>query len=428
MEKADSFPLMKWNAITVSATCIIIGLGGFMLGKLTSGKAELTEESRLLKSSERLIQQGSTSDGSDSRTRENVNRPNRPGQQRSDTSFDQKLVNMEEIVRGENALNRGRAMLEWIDSLAPEEFEAAVARFSSLGLTEARMGEYAMLLTAWAEVDPTSALACTTKNTSSGMATGTVLSAWVSRDPEAAIAWAKSNHEGDEANPYMVGIIRGLVGSDPARATALLQEIPFSEERGEALQAMMPHLLQLGAESAKKWISELSDERLRDGAVARFAEELAKQDPAGTASWLMQNLSDTSVRSMDEVYAEWAKKDPAAALANFEGLPEGEARSRALRGIVMLDARNNPQAAADLMNRFPADITDFTVQHFIWNSFEKAPDVAANQIALIQDENRRNRMYQRALPNWLERDQAAAQTWINSANLPASVVEALGGR
>ncbi len=399
-----------------------------MLGKLTSGKAELSEESRLPNGSERLVQQRSVNAGSDTRTRETANRPNRPTQNRGDTSSDQKLVKMEEIVRGENALDRGRAMLEWIDSLAPEEFEAAVDRFRSLGLTEARMGEYAMLLTAWAEVDPTSALAYTTKNTTSGMATGTVLSAWVSRDPEAAIAWAKSNHEGDEANPYMVGIIRGLAGSDPARATALLQEIPFSEERGEALQAMMPHLLQLGAESAKKWISELSDERLRDGAVARFAEELAKQDPAGTASWLMQNLSDTSVRSMDEVFREWAKADPAAALANFEGLPEGEARSRALRGIVMFDARNNPQAAADLMNRFPADITDRTVQHFIWNSFEKAPDVAANQIALIQDENSRNRMYERALPNWLERDQVAAQKWIDAANLPASVIESLGKR
>jgi hypothetical protein len=419
---------MKWNAITVSATCIIIGLGGFMLGKLTGKNAELTEQDRLLESSERLIQQRSTSGGTDSIARENANRPNRPSQQRGDTTFDQKLVNMEEIVRGENALDRGRSMLEWIDSLAPEEFEAAVARFRSLGLTEARMGEYAMLLTAWAEVDPVSALAYTTENTSGGMATGTVLSAWASRDPEAAIAWAKSNHQGDEANPFMVGIIRGLVGSDPAHATALIQEMPFSAERGEALQAMMPHLLKMGSDSAKKWISELSDERLRDGAVARFAEELAKQDPAGTASWLMANLSDTSVRSMDEVFSEWAKVDPASAVANFESLPEGDARSRALRGLVMVDARNNPQAAADLMNRFPADVTDRTVQHFIWNSFENAPDVAAKQIALIQDERSRNRMYERALDSWLDRDQAAAQTWINSANLPASVIEALGER
>lgn len=418
---------MKWNAISVSATCIVIGLGGFLLGKLTSQNAELSEQDRLLGDSQRLINQPSVGGSSDSR-RVSSSRPNRPTQQKSDTNFDQKLANMEKIVRGENALDRGRAMLDWIDSLAPQDFEAAVARFRSLGLTEARMGEYAMLLTAWAEADPMSALAYTTKNTTSGMATATVLSAWASSNPEAAIAWAKANHQGDDANPYMAGIIRGLASTDPTRATALLSEMPFSTERADALEAMIPHLLQLESEDAKKWIADLSDERLKGGAIARYAEAMAKQDPAGTATWLMENLTETSMKSVDDVYREWAKADSVAALANFESLPEGDARSRALRGIVMVDARKDPQAAADLMTRFPADITDNTVQHFIWSSFEKAPDVAANQIGRIQDERSRNRMYERALGSWLENDQAAAKKWIASANLPTSVIEALGKR
>ena len=191
---------------------------------------------------------------------------------------------------------------------------------------------------------------------------------------------------------------------------------------------MLPHLIQMESADAKKWIADLSDERLRGGAISRYAEAMANQDPAGTASWLMENLTETSVRSVDDVYREWARTDSVAALANFESLPEGEARSRALRGIVMVDARNDAQAAAALMNRYPADITDNTVQHFIWSSFEKAPGVAVNQIGLIQDESSRNRMYQRALPNWLESDPTAAQKWIDTANLPASVKESLRRR
>lgn len=395
-----------------------------MLGKFTNQNAELTEQDRLLEDSQRLIHQRSVAGSSDSK-RFSSSRPNRPTQQKDDTNIDQKLANMEKIVRGENALDRGRSMLDWIDSLAPQDFEAAVACFRGLGITEARMGEYAMLLTAWAEADPISALAYTTKNTTSGMATGTVLSAWASSNPQAAIAWAKANHEGDDANPYMVGIIRGLAGTDPARATALLTEMPFSRERGEALQAMLPHLIKMESADAKKWIADISDEQLRGGAISRYAEAMANQDPAGTASWLMENLTETSVRSVDDVYREWARADSVAALANFQSLPEGEARSRALRGIVMVDARDDAQAAAALMNRFPADITDNTVQHFIWNSFEKAPGVAVNQIGLIQDESSRNRMYQRALSNWLDRDPTAAQKWIDTANLPASVNESL---
>jgi hypothetical protein len=256
------------------------------------------------------------------------------------------------------------------------------------------------------------------ENTRGGMATSTVLTAWAGRDPEAAIVWAKSNHEGEEANPYMVGIIRSLAANDPTRATQLLQELPFSGERGEALGTMIPHLIKLGPEAAKGWIASLTDERLRDGAT----------DPAGTASWLLSNLGESSTRVVDEVFAEWAKKDKGAAMSSFQKLPEGDARSRALRGLVTVEARTDPQAAANLMNSHPADVDDRMVMHFVWNAFDKAPDVAANQIGRIGEGEMQNRMYSRTLDAWLDRDQPAAQRWIDSANLPEPVLKSLAGR
>ena len=420
---------MKWNATSVSAACLVVGIGGFVAGKLTGSPSGGGEADELLERAQRVSSErtSSTHDDSSSR-RDTASRASRPGSERPASGIDDRLAKMEEIVRGENALDRSRAMLAWIDSLSPSEFEAAVAHFRSLGITDNRLGEYAMLLTAWAEVDPMAALAYTTANTRGGMATGTVLSAWASRDPESAIAWAEAKHEGDEANPYMVGIIRSLAATNPTRATELLQALPFSGERGEALRAMMPHLLKQGPDAAKSWIAGLSDERLRDGATARFAEEMAKADPAGTASWLLANLSEASTRSVDEVFEEWAKTDKNAALASFSNLPEGEARSRALRGLVTVEAREDPQAAAALMNRNAADVDDRMVFHFVWNSFDKAPDVAANQIGMIEDERDRNRMYGRALGAWLDRDANAAQAWINSAKLPEPVLRSLANR
>jgi hypothetical protein len=420
---------MKWNATSVSAACLAVGLGGFVAGKLTGGSGGGGETDELLERAQRVSSERSSSgrDGSSPR-RDSASRVSRTGGDRASATIDDRLSQMEDIVRGENALDRSRAMLAWIDSLAPSEFEAAVARFRSLGITEARMGEYAMLLTAWAELDPMAALAYTTANTRSGMATGTVLAAWASRDPESAIAWAEANHEGDEANPYMVGIIRSLAATNPTRATQLLQALPFSGERGEALRAMIPHLMKQGPEAAKSWIAALSDERLRDGATARFAEEMAKTDPAGTASWLLANLGEASTRSVDAVFMEWAKTDKSAALASFANLPEGGARSRALRGLVTVEARENPQAAAALMNRHPADVDDRMVMHFVWNAFDKAPDIAAGQIGLIKEDEMRNRMYSRSLGAWLDRDANAAQSWINSANLPEPVLRSLANR
>ena len=421
--------MMKWNATSVSAACLVVGIGGFVAGKLTGSPSGGGEADELLERAQRVSSERTSSTHDDSSSRlDTASRASRPGSERPASGIEDRLAKMEEIVRGENALDRSRAMLAWIDSLSPSEFEAAVAHFRSLGITDNRLGEYAMLLTAWAEVDPMAALAYTTANTRGGMATGTVLSAWASRDPESAIAWAEAKHEGDEANPYMVGIIRSLAATNPTRATELLQALPFSGERGEALRAMMPHLLKQGPDAAKSWIAGLSDERLRDGATARFAEEMAKADPAGTASWLLANLSEASTRSVDEVFEEWAKTDKNAALASFSNLPEGEARSRALRGLVTVEAREDPQAAAALMNRNAADVDDRMVFHFVWNSFDKAPDVAANQIGMIEDERDRNRMYGRALGAWLDRDANAAQAWINSAKLPEPVLRSLANR
>lgn len=417
---------MKWNVTSVSAACLAVGLGGFVVGKLTSGSTSSGEADQLPGQAKQVSDQRTSSsrDGVSAR-RDTALRASRIAGERSTKTIDERLVKMEEIVRGENALDRSRAMLSWIDSLAPSEFEAAVAKFRGLGITEERMGEYAMLLTAWAEVDPMAALAYTTANTTSGMATGTVLAAWASRDPESAIAWAEAKHEGEEANPYMIGIIRSLATTNPTRATELLQALPFSSERGAALQTMIPHLLKNGPDAAKAWIAGLSDPRLRDGATARFAEEMAKTDPATTASWLLSNLGEASTRSVDEVFEQWAQTDKEAASTSFASLPQGAARTRALRGLVTVEARTDPQAAAKLMNSHPADVDDRMVYHFIWNSFEKAPDVSANQIALIGDVDDRNRMYQRALGYWMENDQAAAQRWINSANLPESVLKSL---
>ena len=417
---------MKWSYTSVAAACLAVGIAGFLVGKVSNTGSTPTEVDKLLSRAEQVAGERMTgSRGANARTATNRSRA---GETLSDGTFEERLASMEEIIRGENALDRGRAMLSWIDSLAPEEFEAAVDRFRNLGLTEARMGEYAMLLTAWAELDPTAALAYTTENTQGGMATGTVLTAWASRDPESAIAWAKANHEGDDANPYMIGIIRGLAETNPTRATELLQDLPFSRERGKALNAMMPHLMEMGAEAAKGWIAGLTDDKLRDGAIARFAETMAKDDPEGTATWLTANLGDASTRSVDEVYAEWAKKDMPTAKTSFEKLPAGDARSRALRGLVTIEARENPQAAANLMNSYPADVDDRMVQHFIWNSFEKAPEVAVNQISKMKNGGRQNRMYERALDAWLDRDKQAAQKWMNSANLPESVMKSLAGK
>jgi len=345
--------------------------------------------------------------------------------ERGTESETERLTRLESIVRGENPVDRSRALLAYIDQLAPEDFEAAVAHFRSLGMTEDRMGEYGLLLSAWAKVDPLSALSYAKENTRSRFATDTILTTWASLDPDAAIRWAESNHTGDGANPNLAGIIRGLAATDPQRATQLLTGMPKSVERGQALDAMMPWLLAQGNEATRAWIATITDDSLRNGAMMRSAERLAATDPAGTVAWLLANPGEASQNRMDNVYSTWMRSDEQGAMASLATLPAGETRSDALRGVVSSAAMQDPAKAVAIMDRFPGDVNDDVVRNFIWHSFGNDPVTAVNQISRIADTGYRDRMYLRAVGRWIERDAAAANAWMQGNTLSPSVQEQL---
>lgn len=400
---------MKLNLSTMLAALVLIGAGAFMAGRLSSTSASAADrdgpaESRTSRAA------GRDSDGESAASRK-ISRATKPERSESGISRD-RLARLEAIVRGENPLERNRALLVFLDQLGPGDFEAAVTHFRSLGITDSRNGEYSLLLTAWAQADPLAALTYADENTSGGFAKDTILTSWASTDPEAAIRWAQANHEGDEPNPYLPGIIRGLSQSDPARATELLASMPRSEERGKGLDFILPHLLQQGSDATRAWIASLPDDALKNGAMERVADNLAATDPAGTASWLLANPGQALDRRMDDVYSEWARKDQQAALSSFSSLPAGETRSNALRGVISSIASESPKAAVSLMDRYPDDVNDRVVQNFVWHSFGSDPATAITAIARIGDERQRDQMYRRTLDAWQERDPDAANAWL----------------
>lgn len=409
---------MKLNTTTTLAALVLIGVGGFMAGRLSSPAPAPRTESGPAETRSSRSSSSSLAENADAKKSSRTRSPEQSG--KAVTAKD-RTARLESIMRGENALDRNRALLAFIDQLAPSEFEAAVANFRQMGLTDARMGEYSLMLTAWAQADPLAALAYTKENTSNGFATDTILTTWATHDPESAIRWANSNFDGEGANPYLAGIIRGISESDPTRATELLTSMPRSEERGKGLEAFLPHLLKQGAEATRAWIAGITDDSLKNGAIMRTADELAANDPAGTVSWLLANPGEASQRRLDNVYSTWAQKDQQAALSSFNSLPAGEDRTNALRGVITSVAAEDPKAAISMLDRYPNDVNDQVVRNVVWHSFGTDPALAASQISRIGDERERNQTYRRAIGNWMERDAAAAQQWLNTHPLPEDV-------
>ena len=419
---------MKSNFATTAAAVAVIGAGAFL-----AGRSSVSNEPDTQATKDKASALSARASGSPASIAESNARSARTSQTGRSSSIaqagtkEERLAKLESIIRGNDPIARNRAFLAYLDQLDPAELKDAVEKFRSLGITEERFSEYSMLLTVWAKSDPMAALAYAKEHTRGGFATNTILSAWATNDPEAAIQWAKANHEGDEANPYMAGIIKGLAATDPVRATQLLTEMPFGEERAEALSGLLPQILAQGPEAAREWIASISDERLRNGAMARAAEELAAVDPKGTADWLLANPGEATQRNMDNVLSAWMDKDQAGAMAYYQALPAGEARSNALRGIVNSLAVENPKAAANYLDNHSADVNDRVVQQFVWHSFGEDPALAASYIAKISNPEERDGTYRRMIDGWLRQDEAAARTWIQSNPLPPSVQQHVQG-
>jgi hypothetical protein len=322
-------------------------------------------------------------------------------------------------------LERARLWLQLVDSLSPDQFQDFVAAFRADGIPSERMGDYSMLLSAWAKVNPQEALDYASKATSNPFARQTILASWASYDPESAISWAKSNHTGEGANPWMVGVIKGLAYQDPDRASTLLMEMPRSQERGEALDNLLPALLKRGIAETRDWVDSITDPALKEGAISRVAESTAAKDPQGTADWLIANPSEAANRRIDDALYAMANKDQSVALDYFSKLPAGDARSNALRGIINAVASENPQKASALMDAHSGDLTDRAVQQFVWYSFRQDPQTAVTNISRMTNPEEQERMYTRTIEWWMERDQQAALNWVNGNTLPPNVVDRL---
>jgi len=418
---------MNRTNLTLGAAIIVVGTASFVAGRMSANRAQAEDpQSAALPTKSQRSERGASATSGPDRDRDHTTRSatdTAPGGDQAEL-----ITGMRSALDQADPVDRARSWIDFLDQLSSDEFLDVITAFREGGVPEDRMGEYAMLLSSWARTDPIAALDYASENTGSHFARQTILATWATSDPDAALSWAEANHEGDGANPWLVGVIRGIAGTDPERATDIMLSLPFSRERGEALSAILPKILEQGADSAREWAMAITDEKLRDGAIRRIAEKLASTDPAGTADWLVTNPGEASSRTMDDVFSAWVKTDDSAAKSYFQNLAPGEARSNALRGIVNAMAWEDPREAATFMDQHSADATDRVVQQFVWHSFREEPSIAADYIGKIDNQEERDRTYNRMLDGWLQRDEQAAMSWMAGNTLPEGVVKNLEHR
>lgn len=339
-----------------------------------------------------------------------------------DISSSSALLSIDQINQLTNPLDRSRHLIALIDTMAPADFAAALASFDSNNLSSQRSSEYALLLNAWGKVDPTGAIAYAQDSDNKEYATKEVLASWASNDTEAALKWARENHEGDSANPWITGIIKGIVNSDPAQATALLQELPYSNERANALNEIIPHITKLGVAEANLWLSGIEDPKLRSGATKALAASLSEQDPEAASLWAAAITDDADRNvAITNVISNWTQENPAAAKAWLESLSTSDQASAEPKFISSY-ASNDPEAAADWLDeRADSDNYQTLLENFARGSIGKDPVLALNYGNELENDRSRSRTVGRALWTLYREDKAGARDWIQNNELPERV-------
>jgi hypothetical protein len=333
------------------------------------------------------------------------------------------IAEVVELAKLTDPIARAQGMLALVENLEPGEYKDVVAAFRALGMTRERMGEYAILLTAWAKVDPVSALDYAKANTGTSFARETILASWVETQPEAAIVWAKENFDAIKndrnANPWLVGIIKGMASQDLSRASQLLEELPYSEGRGEALRSVLNELIAQGPDTAKNWINGLSDEQLRDGAAARLASRLAKDDPAAALSWAGSVSEASLLRASSDIIDGWASDSPELAQAWVDSQPDA---IQAAAGHGLINALAPSEAATWLTQHEGNPAFDDTIQSFAFNAIKREPELAASWIMKVTDTRKKEGIFHRVLSTWMREDTAGAMNYIENNEVPESVV------
>lgn len=331
-----------------------------------------------------------------------------------------------ELKAMSDPIARAQGFLDFVQSLGPEEFLDAVDAFREGGLENEQFGEYRLLLTAWAEVDPTGALAYASEKTGTPFARQTILAAWAKNDPLRATEWARANfdNEGDEnrANPWLVGVIEGLASYDTDGATRLLEELPFSRERGDALGAVFDEITAMGHDFAKQWVASLGDEQLKAGAAARLARTLAREDPEAAAAWAASLGPEVMARATGEIIDQWADTDLTGARTWIETQAQEIIAAAGPNLIDEIIQQEDIGAASDWLRQFEGNPEfDNTIRSFVWNSVRQEPTVAADWIMKMTDERDRTGTFHRILGRWMEQDRAGAIDYINNNPVPESI-------
>ena len=331
-----------------------------------------------------------------------------------------------EILEIQDPAARTRAILAWIEQLSLEEMPEALAHFRATGLTSKNSPAYDLLLQQWAKTDPLGALQNVSNKDGFRSAGKTILATWVRHDPQAALQWAKENStsEGnpEKANKWMEGIVEGLALVDQNMATELLDAMPQSKAKREAIESMLRELSKIDLDTSKSWVSSLPKGDFQSEAIEQLAQQIARNSPQDALAWA-QSLGPESLASAAKPIVEnWAREDLNEAKSWAEE-QSGELLAEAAPALIKEMLQNNDFAgASEWLAPHDGDPRfNDAIEQLVRQADRESPALAADWAGRHTDPIKQEKILNNLFEKWHKHDPAAAQEYLQNNPVPGSV-------
>ncbi|HEU6448262.1 MAG TPA: hypothetical protein VFV23_07490 [Verrucomicrobiae bacterium] len=194
----------------------------------------------------------------------------------------------------------------------------------------------------WAQLEP-STVAVQADNWDAEtrrLAMDDVAIAWANLQLDDAIAWSKGLPDEGDRDRAISLIANEAVRIDPTVALQLAMSLPINVERNQLVCRAVTEWALTDEPNAQTWSEQISNDILREQAVAAVATVLGNSNPAAAADLAVQELPPGKAQqdAIALIIQHWAQQNPTAAENWVEQTPQGFLREVAEQNLFVQQA------------------------------------------------------------------------------------------
>lgn len=307
------------------------------------------------------------------------------------------------------------SMLASVAGVIAEDAPLEAMAFAEALTGNARRQAIGAALDAWAEHDPSAAMAALDEvgdHATRSIWQHQIAGRWASQDAHATWEWILAQPP-SSARVRLLWIPLGRIAqTDPLEAVALAESLR-GRERGEAVMMALGTWASNDARAAANWAARAQDvdPSGRDDHLRHVLGIWAREDPLAALAWVeASNLS--SWRAVSAVAGPYATRNPRQAM-NWVLSQPVDVQRQAIAGVVRAWARDAPQAASRAVGRIRDNEVRAVGQEALASTWaETDPNRALRWVASVSDAARRTELTTRVLQRWVNYDAEAAASHV----------------